>query len=269
MSVAAVMMVRDEADIVGHTIRHLLTQVDHVYVADNRSTDGTSDIVRSFGEDAVSVTRDDEVAYLQSEKTTRLAMWALTDGHEWVVPVDADEVWLGPPGHTVGSFVSRQGPDVQLVSAALYDHMPTSNDDPSVSVPQLRIGWRRVEPGVLPKVAARLHKRLTIHPGNHGADYGSRPVLQVEGLALRHFTWRTEDQYVRKIRNGVEAYADVARKDIGVHWRMHDGADDDQIRDHFRTWFYVDDPASNPQLVHDPLGTDGSGAFVRREEVTA
>lgn len=261
MSVAAVMMVRDEADIVGHTIRHLLTQVDHVYVADNRSTDGTSDIVRSFGEDSVSVTRDDEVAYNQSEKTTRLAMWAMTEGHTWVIPVDADEVWLAPNGDTLRTFLLAQARDVQLVGAALYDHHPTGMDDVHDPVPQLRLGWRRKHAGALPKVAARLHGRLTIHPGNHGADYGSRQVLQIDGLTLRHFTWRDSDQYVRKIRNGLEAYADVARQDIGVHWRMHDGATDAQIREHFQDWFWVQDPDRDPELVFDPLIEDDIGGF--------
>jgi len=259
MSVAAVMMVRDELDVVGHTIGHLLTQVDHVYVADNRSTDGTSDVVRAFGEDRVSVTRDDVVAYNQAEKTTRLAMWALRDGHEWVVPCDADEIWLGPDGMTVGEFLSRQGRDVQLVTALLYDHIPTADDPADQRVPQLRIGWRRRDPGVLPKVAARLHRKLTIHPGNHGADYGRHKALAVDGLTLRHFTWRTREQYVRKIRNGLEAYADVARKDIGVHWRMHDGASDEQIADHFDTWFWSPDPSSDAALIYDPLGRLDTG----------
>lgn len=257
MSVAAIMMVRDEADIVGHTIRHLLAQVDHVYVADNRSVDGTSDIVRDFGESSVSVTRDDEVAYRQSEKTTRLARWAMEDGHGWVVPCDADEVWTAGD-LTVRELLERQGPDVQVVTAALYDHVPTGVD-PDLDDPVLRLGWRLAQPGVLPKVACRVHRKLTIHPGNHGADYGGLRFLAVDGLRIDHFTWRTPGQFVRKIRNGLEAYATVERKDIGVHWRMFEGATDEAIREHYHEWFHVQWPANASHLTYQPMEQHGGG----------
>jgi hypothetical protein len=41
MTVVAVSMVRDEEDIVGATVAHMRSQVDHVIVADNLSTDRT------------------------------------------------------------------------------------------------------------------------------------------------------------------------------------------------------------------------------------
>lgn len=43
--VCAVMLVKDESDIIETTIRHLLWHVDEVIVADNMSTDGTYDIL--------------------------------------------------------------------------------------------------------------------------------------------------------------------------------------------------------------------------------
>ena len=48
MITAAVTMVRDEADIIETTVRHMLTQVDVVIVADNRSVDGTREILDSL-----------------------------------------------------------------------------------------------------------------------------------------------------------------------------------------------------------------------------
>ena len=48
MTTAAVTMVRDEADIIETTVRHMLTQVDVVIVADNRSVDGTREIVEQL-----------------------------------------------------------------------------------------------------------------------------------------------------------------------------------------------------------------------------
>ena len=45
-----VSMVRDEEDIIGATVRHLLGQVDAVLIADNRSIDGTRDVLADIME---------------------------------------------------------------------------------------------------------------------------------------------------------------------------------------------------------------------------
>jgi hypothetical protein len=255
VSVAAVMMVRDEEDILPHVLAHLALQVDRVYALDNRSVDGTRGVLRHWEQAGLVVLLDDsEVGYWQSRKTTRLAERALADGHTWVVPVDADELWRAPDGRTLTDWLHGVPPDVQIVQAALFNHVPTGVDDTQDSNPLSRIGWRLAQPGALPKVAARLREGLTIHAGNHGADYGPRvKALTAPGLQVRHFSWRDPEQYLRKIRNGVEAYRATDLPDqIGAHWRMWDGQDDDAIRDYFWTWFFVMNPHDRDDLVYDP-----------------
>jgi len=96
MTTAAVTMVRDEADIVEATVRHMLTQVDVVIVADNRSVDGTREILEGL---PVHLLNDPERGYYQSEKMARLAHMARVEhGADWVVPFDADEWWYSPHG---------------------------------------------------------------------------------------------------------------------------------------------------------------------------
>lgn len=258
MSVAAVMMVRDEEDIIEATLTRLRGQVDRVFVADNRSRDGTRDILErlAYGtsEAWLDIEDDAEVGYFQADKMTRLARKAGAYGYTWVVPVDADEAWTAADGRRLGDFLDGVAPDAQVVRARLYDYIPTALDDPAEPDPIRRLQWRLPQPGVLPKVAARARADLSFHPGNHGADYGAFPHLAVDGLIVRHYTWRSEDQYVRKIRNGVEAYAATDYPaGIGQHWRMWADLPDDAIRDHYRQWFYREDPEA-AGLVHDPAG---------------
>lgn len=262
MSVAAVMLVRDEADIIEASVRNLLDQdVDWIYVSDNRSVDGTSELLAALASETgrMTVTRDPEVGYWQSRKTTALARGAFEDGHAWVVPCDADEIWLPPPGTpldvTVGRTLRALRPDVQVARAALYDFVETAFDDPTVDDPTLRLRWRLPDAGALPKVAARLSPHLTIHAGNHGADYGGRPFVDVDALIVRHYTWRGADRYVRKILNGMEAYAATDLPEtFGHHWRKWATVPDDDreqaIRDHYYEWFQF---ASTDALVFDPL----------------
>jgi hypothetical protein len=242
------MLVKDEADIVSFVLDHLHAQVDAVYVYDNLSTDGTREILEDRGETWFD---DREVGYFQSKKTTRAARHANDLGHSWVLPCDADEIWYSPDGRTVSDYLSGIAPGVRVVTGALFNHIPSGLDDATQVNPVKRIGWRQQSHGALPKVCVHMGPDVTIAMGNHGASY-SGYGLTVPGLALRHFTWRTPEQYLRKIRNGMAAYAATDMGDqFGAHWRMFNGASDEAIMDHFRQWFFFDDPAAE-DLVYDP-----------------
>lgn len=246
------MLVKDEADIIEPVLDHLSRNVDAMIVCDNGSTDGTRELLDSWQRlsDQLLVLDDFGVAYYQSRKMTQLARMASERGHAWVVPVDADEVWYAP-GSRVADLLAAQGPDVQIMRAALYNHLPTARD-PVHRNPLRRLGWRQRAPGALPKVAARLHPTLTIEAGNHGAHYDG-PHVATDGLVIRHFSWRSPEQYLRKIRNGCVAYAETNLPEaIGAHWRMLAGHSDEEIMAHYDRWFFVPEPEADPALIYDP-----------------
>lgn len=104
-SVWAVTTVRDEADIIGHTVRHLLRQgVDGVIVLDHRSTDGTSAVL----------------AELTSEEGTVVVRLRAIDGPQVIGafchdlhPVAADGVDLDDPA---APLVADERPDTLKVA---------------------------------------------------------------------------------------------------------------------------------------------------------
>lgn len=259
MRLAAVMLVKDEADVIERTIGHLLAEgVDHVFVQDNGSTDGTRQIAADI--EGVTVIDDPQVAYHQSVKTTALAQRALAEQYDWVIPCDADEIWYSGFGtlHEVILLHDESGYDV--VKAELFDHIGTDADggDPD---PFRRIGWRFIEPGALHKVACRLRPDLVIEQGNHGAHssnvWGTMNERPESGLSIRHFSWRTPEQYVRKIGNGYLAYAATTLPDgVGAHWRMFGPPDGpafaERLTAHFNEWFFVRHPGSDDRLTYDP-----------------
>lgn len=268
MTVVGVTMVKDEVDIVARTVGHMATQVDHVIVADNMSTDGTRAALDAMARDLnVTVVDDLEVGYHQSEKMTELAFQArVNHGADWIVPFDADEWWYSPFGR-IGDILDGLASQWLVMEAVLYDHVATG-EDWDVADPIERLRWRRQAPAPLPKVACRWREDLVIEMGNHGASYTGGPSKFESQLIIRHFPYRSVEQLIRKIRNGAAAYkATELDPTYGAHWRQWGEALDDPFRgEHwiqelFYTWYYRERPKMalnidgeiQPPLILDPV----------------
>ena len=247
MTTWAVSTVKDELDVIEGTVRHMLDEVDGVIVADNGSTDGTRDVLAAladeFGERLV-VVDDPEVAYYQSARMTRLAeMAAMRHGATWIVPFDADELWV-----SVGDRIAEDlsATDADIVTAEVFTFLP-SGIDPEQGSPFERIRWRLRDPLPLPKVAFRWTTGAVIHQGNHGVDRPCGSTI-TDGLRVYHFPYRTLEQFVRKAKNGATAYkATDLPENVGAHWRGYgeiaERFGDDALGDVYREHFWALSPA--------------------------
>lgn len=235
----AVTMVKDEADIIERTVRHLIAQgVDGILVADNGSTDKTVAILEGLASELpVFIARDREPAYYQAVKMTLLSDWARQAGAEWIVPFDADELWFAP-GDTLKGWLGRQESDV--VSARLFNLFPSTVSG----------GWALDrQPHLQPKVAFRAHPEARLSTGNHSVE---RPGVHTDGLSIVHIPWRSYNQFARKVRNGAKALAltDLA-PDVGGHWRATGSLPDEALQS---LWRDLREGLVNPALGWSPAG---------------
>lgn len=213
-------MVRDEADVIEGTLRHMADEVDELIVADNGSTDGTRDILDALAKELpLTVVDDPEPAYYQSQKMSELAATAAAMGAVWVVPFDADELWVASLGR-IREVLAAFDPFVTVARAVLFNHFRTAVDtaDPD---PFRAMVWRERQPGALPKVAFRWRTGAVVHQGNHGVTLPEGGHIR-NALTVRHFPYRSAAQMVTKARNGAAAYAatDLPWSE-GEHWRSY------------------------------------------------
>lgn len=122
----AVSVVRDERDVVGAVLDHLLHQgIDHLLIADNGSRDGTRELLaaRAQHDHRIHVVTDRHRAHHQSEKMTYLAHLAWRHGADWIVPFDADEFHFAR-GARLADYLHETEADV--IFAAFHHMVPTT-----------------------------------------------------------------------------------------------------------------------------------------------
>lgn len=223
-SIWAVGVVRDEADVVGATVQHLLRQdVDHVLIADNGSVDGTLELLRDMAssDPRVHLALDREPAHHQSEKVTWLAHVAWRHGADWVLPFDADEFHFADGG-TVAHFL-RSLDDATVVHADFH-HMVATRPTTRVTADTEFILDRT--PSFPGKVVVRAHPFLEVIPGSHGA---SRVGPHVRGLHIAHAIYRGPEQMARKFRQGMQAGRAGRGTWPGDHWMKGERLDPAEI----------------------------------------
>jgi Glycosyl transferase family 2 len=130
MKVVMTVLARDEADIIDAQLSfHLNAGVDFVIATDNRSQDGTTDVLESHARSGHLHLIREEGEYLQqAEWVTRMARLAASDfGADWVIHSDADEFWW-PRGESLKEVLASIPARYGVVRALLRHFVPRPDD---------------------------------------------------------------------------------------------------------------------------------------------
>ena len=126
MTLVMTLLARDEADVIESWLAyHLNAGADFVIATDNRSEDGTTEILERYvREGHVHLIREAGEDMRQDEWVTRMARMAATDfGADWVINSDADEFWW-PRGTSLSGLLEAIPPRYGTVSAFLRTFTP-------------------------------------------------------------------------------------------------------------------------------------------------
>lgn len=211
MNLFMTLLVRDEEDIVAANLSyHLSRGVDHVIVTNNRSVDGTREILQEFESSGqVTLIDEEDDDFSQFRWVTRMARLAHTMGADWVINNDADEIWWPieadlksvladvPPHHGCVAVRRRNALPLRSLSAHPFEAM-RFRDVHSVN------GLGQPLPA---KVAHRAVADVCVQQGNHRAlSPALGPTVTTSRIVISHFPCRSYPQFEQKIASGGAAY---------------------------------------------------------------
>lgn len=242
MKIVMTLLVRDEEDILdAHLQFHLRQGVDSFIVTDNRSVDGTRDILRRYEDEGVAqVIEEGDDTYAQAEWVTRMARIAHAEhGADWVIPSDADEFWWPKAGDLKRSLGSLS-PGAGILAVPRVNFLPRPVEEGALFdrmiVREVRSVNALGEP-LPPKICHRGHPDAVVTQGNHSVE---APGLELERdrepLIIFHFPMRTYRQFENKIALGGAAYQRNERlpAGVGATWRaLYQRYRAGTLREHF------------------------------------
>lgn len=219
----ALLIVRDEGDIIAQTLDHLLGWGDALYVYDTGSHDETWEIVRE------RAARDDRLVLMGCQPVVfhagvRAMLFERYRGRfepgDWIARVDADEFYdIVPP-----EFVrQRVKPFEQLVCGQLYDFVllrreakawEQGRDDRSQPIEDRR---RHYIINDYPEIRLFRYRRSLRWPASHQVPMNLGPVARAR-IPIRHYRWRDPHQARQRwaLRMAMQTIMPIG----GTHWNI-------------------------------------------------
>ena len=280
MKIASVSIVRDECDIIESFVRRNLQFFDVMYVVVHRSIDGSREIVAALRDEGLPVRafEDPGEGFNQAERTNRLARMALSEGADFVFPIDADEI-LAAASREQLEAVLRTLPMGGAGGVFPWEtYVPLPSDSPGELCPVRRIGhrydtgprWDRSLPHPINLEACKVvvgrwfasEPRAWIFDGNHVVFVGEAlSVVPLPGIRYAHFPCRTLDQLANKCVLGwiacLASASFLEKSGVASHWKRiyervsaGEGLAPEDLREFLRSYA----PEARPdELIQDLL----------------
>ncbi len=239
MKVVMTLLVRDEVDIVESWLAfHLNAGAAFVIATDNRSQDGTGEVLRRYADLGLVHVIDEPGEDLRDgEWVTRMARLAATDfGADWVINSDADEFWW-PRGGSLEQVLAGVPERYGTVGAFLRTFVPRPGDD--VFSERLTARFSALAPINDPsslyrpirKIIHRADPEVTLVRGHHAVqDTSLAPLRGWFPIEAFHFPLRTQEQCARKARvMGTAFETHIDRVGTGYLAQMYGAYKDDTI----------------------------------------
>lgn len=206
MTIRGICLVKNEADIIAHTLRHCARWCDEIHVLDNGSTDGTWERVHELARELPQV-RPYRQAAVPFDDSLRAEVFNaerhLAQPGDWWCRLDADETYVDDPR----TFLAEVPPRHHVVWSIHLQYYLTREDLP-------RLGNE-----ALPEITDALLPRWYAASSSETRFFRHRPGLRWEGgawprhlglatprrIRVQHFQYRSPGQIERRLETRREA----------------------------------------------------------------
>jgi len=244
MKLVMTLLARDEADVIESWLAfHLNAGADFVVATDNRSVDGTTDVLERYEREGhVHLIREPGEDLRQNEWVTRMARLAATEfGADWVINSDADEFWW-PRGASLRDVLAAISPRYGTVGAFLRVFVPRPPGDDAFAE-RMTVRFSALAPINDPaslykpirKVIHRAHPEITVTRGNHAlVDSPFAPLRGWFPIEVLHFPLRSLEQCEHKAElQGTAFERYIARPPTAYHAQMFEALKTGAIGDYY------------------------------------
>jgi hypothetical protein len=251
MTLVMTLLARDEIDVVDAWLAfHLNAGADFVIATDNRSQDGTTEVLEEYARSGqVHLIRESGEDLRQDEWVTRMARLAATEyGADWVINSDADEFWW-PRGASLGEVLAGVPPRYGTVGAFLRVFCPRPGDERFSE--RMTVRFSALAPINDPaslykpirKILHRGHPEIRVSRGNHALiDSPFAPLRGWFPIECFHFPLRSEAQCAHKARLQGEAFSKhIARPPTAYHADMYSALGSGRIGEYYEALIVSDD----------------------------
>jgi Glycosyl transferase family 2 len=251
MKLVMTLLARDEADVIEPWLEfHLNAGADFVVATDNRSQDGTTDVLERFARQGhLHLIREPGEDLRQDEWVTRMARLAATEfGADWVINSDADEFWW-PRGASMEQVLKSVPPRYGTLGAFLRTFAPRPDGEGSFAR-RLTVRFSALAPINDPaslfkpirKVVHRGHPEIRLSRGNHAViDSPFAPLRGWFPIEVLHFPLRSLAQCEHKARLQGEAWKHINRAPTAYHAQMFEALESGRIADYYESLVVSDE----------------------------
>lgn len=226
MKLAAISMIRDEADIIAPFLRHLAALFDIVFLFDQRSSDGTSDVMRE-----VCAARENWSYYFcdfagrhQKEVNTIFMQKAFKHGADAVFFLDSDEFIGVPSKADLQKMAYKMNEGNAIGDFHWRPCVPTTFDewhfDPSVPlwVANQNSHWKKI---AVSRSAFLSAPSIRVTAGNHDVvvSEGKDDLQHMQSGHFFHVPVRSRQQLIQKVF--VSAIANFAKNNLMTGESLH------------------------------------------------
>lgn len=225
--IAAIMMAKNECDIIEHCVRINLRSVDRLFVMDHNSADPTKRILRLLVEEGLPLELVDapaeDAAYHQGEILTRMInVVAKTDSFDYIMPLDADEFLVHHEARWPESALHLLRPDQYgLVPWVTYVPMIDSITGQNPLCGCFKPRNREPRPYYKVIIGNEMAKDCSLRMGSHSlVDTPEKNAVIINTMSLQHLPVRSSSQIISKALTGANALRlkKNRRAEEGQHW---------------------------------------------------